>query len=426
MKIINYYYHYPLHWLSMKNTRLFKGLILSLIICCYAITTSAFPEYLKKYAADPASKPELQKSCAVCHTNPAGGGERNEFGKAFAANGMKISEALRQQFPDRFIRQAVADLPVSFVQGSDSQATIEINGKKYLIDTKTKIVKELTASSEIVKVEAPKALAQATPTPAPVDEKVYQQIDVRLIGLPTAKPIEKGALYGEFTHRFPFGDYKATDAGGLFGLDGYAVPSFGFVYGITDRIHVGAYRSPDVVGRPIQLYAGVSLLDENKGKPLSAMARIGIEGRDNFQRNFTTSLELTVARSLTSRAQIYFVPTVSFNNRAFGQSNQDLPGATTYAMGVGGAFNLRPTVALMAEANWRLNDAGKFGSTAPAFGFGIEKATISRKHAFSLLFTTGAGTTMSQRSATRRSLVPGSDESFGGLTIGFNISRRIF
>ena len=408
----------------MKNTRLLKGFITCLVICGTAITSRAFPDYLKKYAADPASKPELQKSCAVCHTNPAGGGARNEFGKAFAANGMKITEALRQQFPDRFIKQEGTDLPITFVQGSDSQAMVEINGKKFLIDTKTKVVKELTASSEIAKIEAPKAMVKATP--APIDDKVYQQMDVRLIGLPTAKPIEKGALYGEFTHRFPFGDYKANEISGLFGLDGYAVPSFGFVYGITDRIHVGASRSPDVVGKAIQLSAGVSLLDENKGKPFSAMARIGVEGRDNFRRNFTTSLELTIARSLTNRAQLYFVPTVSFNNRPFGQTTQDLPGATTYAMGVGGALNIRPTVALMAEANWRLNDKGKFGSSAPAFGFGIEKATISRKHAFSLLFTTGAGTTMSQRSATRRSLVPGSDESLSGLTIGFNISRRIF
>jgi hypothetical protein len=410
----------------MKNTRLLKGFIACLVICGSAITSRAFPDYLKKYAADPSSKPELQKSCSVCHTNPAGGGERNEFGKAFAANGMKITDALRQQFPDKFLSQGASDLPVTFVQGSDSQAMIEINGKKFLIDTKTKIVKEMTSSSEVAKVEPPKPLAKTSPTPAPVDDKVYQQMDVRLIGLPTAKPIEKGALYGEFTHRFPFGDYKTNEISGLFGLDGYAVPSFGFVYGITDRIQVGASRSPDVVGKAIQLSAGVSLLDENKGKPFSAMARIGIEGRDNFRRNFTTNLELTIARSLTNRAQIYFVPTVSFNNRPFGQTNQDLPGATTYAMGVGGALNIRPTVALMAEANWRLNDKGKFGSSAPAFGFGIEKATISRKHAFSLLFTTGAGTTMSQRSATRRSLVPGSDESLSGLTIGFNISRRMF
>ncbi len=404
----------------MKNTRLLKGLIIGLVICGSAVTSLAFPDYLKKYAADPASRPELQKSCAVCHTRSDGGGERNEFGKAFAANGMKITEALRQQFPENFT--PASGLPITFVQGSDSQAMIEINGKKYLVDTKTKIVKELTASSEIAKVEAPKAVTKQ----APVDDKVYQQMDVRLIGLPTAKPIEKGALYGEFTHRFPFGDYKANEISGLFGLDGYAVPSFGFVYGITDRIHVGASRSPDVVGKAIQLSAGVSLLDENNGKPFSAMARIGVEGRDNFRRNFTTSLELTIARSLTNRAQLYFVPTVSFNNRPFGQTTQNLPGATTYALGVGGALNIRPTVALLAEANWRLNDAGKFGSTAPAFGFGIEKATISRKHAFSLLFTTGAGTTISQRSATRRSLVPGSDESLSGLTIGFNISRRMF
>ncbi len=408
----------------MKNTHLFKGLVISLIVCGSAITSLAFPDYLKKYAADPAAKPELQKSCAVCHTNPAGGGPRNEFGKAFAANGMKIDADLRSKFPAYFGDVASvpgSDVPITFVKDSDYQAIVEINGKKYLVDTKTRTVKESLPETKL-------AVVQPIDKNKPVvdEEKVYQAMDVRLVSLPTAKPIAKGALYTDFTHRFPFGDFDVTNAGGLFGLDGYAVPSFGVIYGITDRVHVGAYRSPDVVGRAIQLFTGVSLLDENKNHPFSAMAQLGVEGRDNFQRNFTTSLSLTVARSLSNKAQLYFVPTVSFKNRRFGPTSQDLPGATTYAVGVGGAFNIRPTVALMGEANWRLNDAGKFGSSAPALGFGIEKATISRRHSFSLVFTTGAGTTMSQRSATRASLVRGSDESLGGLTIGFNISRRIF
>jgi Membrane bound beta barrel domain (DUF5777) len=299
-----------------------------------------------------------------------------------------------------------------------------------LIDMKTQTVREVPSETVTVKEPKPGETIKSTAQPGPdfSSTKVYQPIDVRLVSLPTAKAIAKGALWGEFTHRFPFGDYDVNNPAGLFGLDGFAVPSFGFVYGVTDRIQVGAYRSPSTVGAPILVYAGASLLDENKGHPVSAMARIGLEGRDNFQRNFTTSLELTIARSVTSKAQLYVVPTLSLNNRSLNAPpSRNLPGETTFALGIGGAITIRPSVALMAEANYRLNEAGRFGSTLPAFGFGIEKASISRRHAFSLVFSNGAGTTFAQRSATRSSLLGSfADESFRGLTIGFNLSRRMF
>ena len=148
---------------------------------------------------------------------------------------------------------------------------------------------------------------------------------------------------------------------------------------------------------------------------------------DSCLINFTPSFELTLARSITSRAQLYLAPTVSISNRPFGPTDSNLPGETTFALGIGGAVNIRPSVALMAEANMRVNEAGRFGSTRPAFGFGIEKVSISRRHAFSLVFSNGAGTTMSQRSATRASLLGSfAEESFQGLTIGFNLSRRLF
>jgi hypothetical protein len=401
-------------------------------------TARAYPNYLRVFAADPLSRPELRAQCATCHVNPEGGGDRNDFGKAFAAAGFKITPELRAQFPDRFIAQTgdAQTPPVNFVAGSDSQAVVEINGKKFLIDTKAKTVSEVRAEAAPAAAETarPSVTAAPTPTPTPESERpgVYRQMDVRLISLPTAKPIAKGSLWTDFTHRFPFGDYDVTDAAGLFGLDGFAVPSFGFIYGLTDRIHVGVYRSPSNVGRPISIYAGASLLDEQRGHPLTAMAHLGIEGRDNFQRNFTTSFDLTFARSVTEHAQLYVVPTVSFNNRpltAFAPPQRNLPGETTFALGVGGAFNVRPLVALIAEANFRVNEEGRFGSTRPAFGFGIEKATASGKHAFSLVFTNGVGTTMAQRSGTRGAIFgfPGSaDESFKGLTIGFNLSRRLF
>src|SRR5215813_14564536 len=68
-------------------------------------TAKARPEYLKIFAADPLSRPELRTKCSTCHVNPAGGGERNDFGKAFAAAGFEITPALRQRFPDRFLSE---------------------------------------------------------------------------------------------------------------------------------------------------------------------------------------------------------------------------------------------------------------------------------------------------------------------------------
>lgn len=405
-------------------------IILSLIVLPGLLavrTVQARPEYLKIFAADKLSRPELRSKCSVCHINPAGGGERNAFGKAFAAAGFEITPELRKRFPDRFLsenKKQGEKPPVTFVQGSDSEAVVEFNGKRYVINTKEKTVSELAPSPQQQKVVAAAPPAQGREEERP---DVYRQIDVRLINLPTATPIPKGSLWTDFTHRFPFAN---RDAEQLFGLDSSAIPSFGFVYGVTDRIHVGAYRSSGDVGRPILLYAGASLLDEHKGHPLSLAARVGLEGRDNFKRNFTTSFEFAFARSITRHAQVYLVPTFSVGDRDLSVGPKtNAPGETAIALGIGAAVNIRPSVALMAEANYRLNEESRYdngftGIRRPVFGFGIQKASITRRHSFSLVFTNGTGTTFAQRSMTKGLLF--GDDSFGGLTIGFNLSRRLF
>lgn len=409
----------------MSKNRLFK---LALILTAFSfavMTVQARPEYLRLYAADPSSKPEL-RNCALCHTNPAGGGPRNDFGKAFAAAGFEITSDLRQKFPNNFTGAQTDKPAVTFVQGSDAEAVVELNGKKFVINTKDKTVKEMTAVTGETKV--------AVATPPKTEEKrdapadVYRPGDVRLINLPTTLPIPKGSLWSDFTHRFPFGE--PSNQSELFGLDSFAAPSFGFIYGLTDRVQIGAYRSPTNLGRPIEVFAGVSLFNELNGDPVSVMARVALEGRDNFQRNFATSFEFTFARSITRHAQVYVVPTVTVGDRPIGFApEQNLPGETATALGVGAAVNIRPTVAIMAEANMRLNEASRYvgefsGIHRPSFGFGIQKVSESRRHSFSLTFTNGFGTTFSQRSMTRG--IIGADDTPQGLTIGFNLSRRLF
>jgi hypothetical protein len=56
--------------------------------------------------------------------------------------------------------------------------------------------------------------------------------------------------------------------------------------------------------------------------------------------------------------------------------------------------------------------------------FGIQKKIY--RHSFTLGLTNSPGTTISQRSATRDSLQGIDDDTFRGLTFGFNLSRRLF
>ena len=411
----------------MTKPRLLKLMLLIGACALLSRGVKAFPDYLKVYNADAFAKAEMKGKCSVCHVSPTGGGPRNEFGIAFAAADYKITAALRRQFPAHFTTGQDADAPnVAFA--GDHEAIVEINGKRYVINTQTKTVKPAEAK--------PTDLAAALPSPTPKDEdnekkpNVYRPIDVRVISLPSAIAIPKGSLWTDFTHRFPFGE--PTDAKGLFGLDTIAYPSFGVTYGVTDRLHVGAYRSPGSLGRAIQVFAGAQLLQESKGDPLSFQARIGLEGRDNFQRNFATSFEFTFARSITKHAQLYVVPTITVGDRPFSVSSENnAEGTTAYALGGGLAVKILPSVSLMAEVNQRLNkearyitEGGLLGSKHPVFSFAIQKASASKRHGFALTFSNSPGTTMSQRSQTRGLF--GADDRIQGLTIGFNIVRRIF
>ena len=259
----------------MSKTTLLK-LFATVIICAAAgPRAEARPEYLKLFAADPRSRPELRSQCAVCHVNPAGAGERNEFGKAFAAAGLRITPDLRRQWPDRFLPEQGAAPPVTLSRGRG-------RGRRR---AQRQAVRHQHAREDGARARAGGARGgRRARAAAGRGAQVYHPVDVRVINLPTGLQLPKGSLWSDFTHRFPLSDLSSASE--LFGLDSIAVPAFGFSYGLTDRIQIGAYRAPTFVGRPIEIFAGVNLLDERKEDPLTATARVGLEGRDNFQRNF--------------------------------------------------------------------------------------------------------------------------------------------
>jgi mono/diheme cytochrome c family protein len=272
------------------------------------------------------------------------------------------------------------------------------------------------------------------PAGAPQMAKVYEPADDYLFSMPTGRRLDRHGLYLNFTHRFAYNPaFSGTGNGDLlFGLDGYSVSSFGLRYGITDKLSVSAYRSPSVILRPIELGVAYHFADEHSGNPLNATVRASEDGQGDFSKNFTTNLELILSRSVTRRAQFYVVPTLSLDDRelvsnhgALQSRPPNLPGFNAFSIAVGGALDIRPTVALVAEVIPTLVNGPELGIHRPAYAFGVQKRVL--RHAFTLGFTNSPGTITSQRAGTRATFIgdPTADTP-GGLFIGFDLMRQIY
>jgi mono/diheme cytochrome c family protein len=269
--------------------------------------------------------------------------------------------------------------------------------------------------------------------PSAAQPDIYQAGDDVLMNLPTGRRLAEHGLYVNFSHRFAYDPpFEGVARGGdLFGLDGFSLSSFGFAYGVTKNLSFSVFRSPTFIARPIQVMAAYNLLDEHDHQPLNVAVRVSVEGRNNFSRQFTENIEGIFSRSLTKHAQLYVVPTVSFNDRQLvmplGIRTADIPlvpGINTFSLGFGGVFDIRPTVALVAEVIPTLANGEQLGIHRPSYGFGIQKKIF--RHAFTLGFTNSPGRTVSQRAGTLASFFgrPSADTP-SGLIIGFDLTRQL-
>ena len=64
--------------------------VLGAVVAALAVAGALTIATPKPAAALPAYAASTGKACGACHVNPAGGGPRNAFGEAFAANGHKL------------------------------------------------------------------------------------------------------------------------------------------------------------------------------------------------------------------------------------------------------------------------------------------------------------------------------------------------
>jgi len=369
-------------------------------------------------AALPADQPDgatiFKRNCVMCH----------------GPDGKGVATFKTPDFTNPRVQASLTDEQILETIKNGKKGTVMPPWKDKLSDQDIKAV-----AAHIRSFNPQNQPAQTTTQAAEgAKPKVYTPGDDVLLSLPTGRRLDPHGFYVNFTHRFIYTPAFSGPAvgGSLSGLDDVSISSFGFRYGVTDKLSVSIYRSPSFIARPIQLMAAYNFLDEHDGYPLNAAVRVSIQGENNFSRNFTENIEGILSRSIGARAQLYLVPTVSLGNRElFGPSSffssaiPNLPGVNTFSLGVGGAIDIRPTVALVAEVIPTLANGDALGIHRPAFGFGIQKKIW--RHAFTFGFTTSPGTTVSQRAGTRAQFLgqPSADTP-AGLCIGFDLMRQIF
>jgi mono/diheme cytochrome c family protein len=354
------------------------------------------------------------KNCADCHGADGGG---NTAMKTPNFRDPAVQSGLPAETANKLIREGKSGTAMPAWEG-------KLSGSE--IVAVTSFVKSLGNASVAATLNAEAKNIQ--------NAKAYRPADDYLFSLPTGRPIDRHGLYLNFTHRF-VGTPTFSGAGNgdtLFGLDDFSISSFGLRYGVTNKLSISAYRSPSLILRPIELGSAYRFMDEHHGDVLNATVRLSIDGQNDFSKNFTENLELLVSRSVSRRAQLYLVPTLNIQNReliakpgSLASVPPNLPGFNTFSLGVGGAFDIRPSVALVAEAMPTLVNGPELGIHRPAFAFGIQKRVLH--HAFTLGFTNSPGTIVSQRAGTRATFLnePSADTP-GGLFIGFDLMRQIY
>jgi hypothetical protein len=358
---------------------------------------------------------------------------------------------------------SASELGVSFVEGSVSQVIVEHQGRKYVVDVASHQIRLVDAASQVAPAESKQSPTESKQSPVEAGHprstasesaksKFYKPGDDFLFNVPTGRPVERHSLVINFSHRFP---YEAVFTGPgrgdtLSGLDDFSVSSLGLRYGVTSKLSVFAYRSPSVIGRPIELMGAYNFLDEHHGKPVNAAFRFSVDGQNDFSSNFSDNFELIVSRSLGHRAQLYAVPTYTIHQRPLlsnpGASLADAmpnqPCSAPLAAGIAPSFNarpcadtfslaaaisvdIRPTVALVAEVTPTLLNARELAIHRPEYAFGIQKKIW--RHAFTLGLSNGPGSIVSLRGGTRATLLqdPTADKP-GGLFVGFDLTRQLF
>lgn len=388
------------------------------------------------------------------------------FGTCVSASGQEMTAAAAPSKeaarpapatePSKAAQQDQEKIKVVFDENSPGVVYIESNGEKIRVDTTKKTVEQLALNGEkTAKSDAADDTAKAADKSQEKEESAYdfdrgeEPYDYRIVNIPTPKSIPKGSWNLVFTHRFTQPLHPLNDsARNLFGLDSFGIASFGVTYGVTDRFHLSAYRSPLCqrgLCRTIEVGAGYDWISMDKESPIGFETYASIEGNDNFTEEFTYNLQARLAGRVGKRVYLFFSPAVHINSN--GQRRFD-PRPTDFfppaaiadtfrqpthgaSFGMGASVLITPNVAALFDftprTGFKLGQVqpvfnssfqviGFTAESHPSIGFGVQR-TIG-KHAFTLTFSNTQATTTSRYNSSNLVLTP------KHVVIGFNLSRR--
>ena len=246
------------------------------------------------------------------------------------------------------------------------------------------------------------------------------QPDFTIVALPTTLRMPRGKSAFRVTHRFarPLG---AGDFGDLlddfFGFDAGAQIGLEYRFGVLTGTQVGIHRTSD---KTIEFFGEQEILRQaTGGGAFGLSAIVAIEGINNFRDEYAPTLGAVLSREFGRSLAVYVEPMWIGNTNPIPSDQVDEgdephdDSDSTFLVGVGARWRVRPTVYLVAEISPRV--AG-FDPGVHQASIGIEKRVGG--HAFQINFSNALGTTPAQIAR-------------GGFNndnwyIGFNISRKFF
>lgn len=257
------------------------------------------------------------------------------------------------------------------------------------------------------------APAFAQTAPADDDDAKLRPLepDFKITNLPTTLPLPVHGGAFELTHRFG-GDFRREDfgelAGNLFGIDEGATINFGYRFGLVKHVEVAASRTN--FDREIEFQGKYDAFHQDERRPVGLSAIVSIEGGNNFRRDYSPALGVSMSRTLGDVAAVYVDPFWVHNSAGAGAST--LGTRDTGFVGVGARVRLMAGTFVVAELSPRV---GGYQPGDTQYAFGVEKRVGG--HVFQLNFGNSTG------GATYGQIARGGAPA---LFMGFNLSRKFY